>query len=220
MTLEASPNLQSGIDLRYVDADVRPQDDLFGHVNGRWLRDAHLPGQEWFDVDAAVGDSFSEGMSEPDPRTPDAYLGWADRLADAIARRLEESQGGAAASFRYANLAVRGRKLDDVLDNQLKHALPMGADLVSIVGGGNDILRPKADLDAIVSGALTVLVRAEPQDLYLPELAPSDQERVDSFAKRGRAAATLQMTHRADLRAANLDFRALIGFVRPASGRA
>ena len=49
-----------------------------------------------------------------------------------------------------------------------------------------------ADLDAIVSGALTVLVRAEPQDLYLPELAPSDQERVDSFAKRGRAAATLQ----------------------------
>ena len=34
---------------------------------------------------AAVGDSFSEGMSEPDPRTPDAYLGWADRLADALA---------------------------------------------------------------------------------------------------------------------------------------
>lgn len=98
---------------------------------------------------AAVGDSFSEGMSEPDPRTPDAYLGWADRLADALARRLEESQGGAAASFRYANLAVRGRKLDDVLDNQLKQALPMGADLVSIVGGGNDILRPSVDLDDI-----------------------------------------------------------------------
>ena len=98
---------------------------------------------------AAVGDSFSEGMSEPDPRTPDAYLGWADRLADALARRLEESQGGAATSFRYANLAVRGRKLDDVLDNQLKHALPMGADLVSIVGGGNDILRPSVNLDDI-----------------------------------------------------------------------
>ncbi|WP_066781969.1 hypothetical protein [Sphingomonas sp. CCH5-D11] len=49
-----------------------------------------------------------------------------------------------------------------------------------------------ADLDAIVSGALTVLDRAEPQDLYLPELAPSDQERVDGFAQRGRAPATLQ----------------------------
>lgn len=49
-----------------------------------------------------------------------------------------------------------------------------------------------ADLDAIITGALTVLDRAEPQDLYLPELAPSDQERVDGFAKRGRAPATLQ----------------------------
>lgn len=49
-----------------------------------------------------------------------------------------------------------------------------------------------ADLDAIISGALTLLDRVEPQDLYLPELAPSDQERVDGFAQRGRAAATLQ----------------------------
>ncbi|WP_293966595.1 hypothetical protein [Sphingomonas sp.] len=49
-----------------------------------------------------------------------------------------------------------------------------------------------ADLDAIITGALTVLDHAEPRDLYLPELAPSDQERVEGFAKRGRADATLQ----------------------------
>jgi site-specific recombinase XerD len=55
----------------------------------------------------------------------------------------------------------------------------------------SDADRP-ADLDAIITGALTVLDRAEPQDLYLPELAPSDQERVDTFAKRGRAEATLR----------------------------
>ena len=48
------------------------------------------------------------------------------------------------------------------------------------------------DLDTIITGALTVLDHAEPQDLYLPELAPSDQERVDEFLRRGRAAATLQ----------------------------
>ena len=61
-------------------------------------------------------------------------------------------------------------------------------------GGGaavSDLDRP-ADLDAIITGALTVLDRAAPQDLYLPELAPSDQERVDTFAKRGRAEATLR----------------------------
>lgn len=51
---------------------------------------------------------------------------------------------------------------------------------------------PPADLDAIITGALTVVDRVEPQDLYLPELAPSDQERVDAFLRQGRAAATLQ----------------------------
>jgi putative endopeptidase len=35
--------LNSGIDLTHVDADARPQDDLFGHVNGRWLVDHDMP---------------------------------------------------------------------------------------------------------------------------------------------------------------------------------
>jgi putative endopeptidase len=35
--------IRSGIDLSYVDADARPQDDLFGHVNGRWLDDYEIP---------------------------------------------------------------------------------------------------------------------------------------------------------------------------------
>ena len=40
MTVEAT---HSGIDLRYVDEQARPQDDLFGHVNGRWLADYAIP---------------------------------------------------------------------------------------------------------------------------------------------------------------------------------
>ncbi|MGV0853090.1 M13 family metallopeptidase [Mycolicibacterium phlei] len=40
MTVEA---IRSGIDLSYVDADARPQDDLFGHVNGRWLTEYEMP---------------------------------------------------------------------------------------------------------------------------------------------------------------------------------
>jgi len=35
--------VKSGIDLRYVDAAVRPQDDLFRHVNGGWLSTAEIP---------------------------------------------------------------------------------------------------------------------------------------------------------------------------------
>ena len=27
-----------------MNPDIRPQDDLFGHVNGRWLAEAEIPG--------------------------------------------------------------------------------------------------------------------------------------------------------------------------------
>jgi putative endopeptidase len=40
VTVEA---IRSGIDLSHVDPDARPQDDLFGHVNGRWLADYEMP---------------------------------------------------------------------------------------------------------------------------------------------------------------------------------
>lgn len=40
MTVEA---IRSGVDLSFVDATARPQDDLFGHVNGRWLADYEIP---------------------------------------------------------------------------------------------------------------------------------------------------------------------------------
>ena len=34
---------RSGIDLSHLDENARPQDDLFGHVNGRWLADYDIP---------------------------------------------------------------------------------------------------------------------------------------------------------------------------------
>jgi putative endopeptidase len=40
VTVEA---IRSGIDLSNVDPRVRPQDDLFGHVNGRWLAEYQIP---------------------------------------------------------------------------------------------------------------------------------------------------------------------------------
>jgi putative endopeptidase len=35
--------IRSGVDLSYVDPGARPQDDLFGHVNGRWLAEYEIP---------------------------------------------------------------------------------------------------------------------------------------------------------------------------------
>ena len=39
----AAAPLKSGIDLQYVDASVRPQDDFYRHVNGRWLDTTQIP---------------------------------------------------------------------------------------------------------------------------------------------------------------------------------
>jgi putative endopeptidase len=39
----APPRLRSGLDLRWVDPAVRPQDDLFAHVNGGWLGSHEIP---------------------------------------------------------------------------------------------------------------------------------------------------------------------------------
>ena len=94
----------------------------------------------------AIGDSFSEGMVDVDPRDEGRFVGWADRLAAELSARTPAED-----EFRYANLAIRGRKIDDVVGRQLGEALLMTPDLVSIVGGGNDILRPRVDLDAIAA---------------------------------------------------------------------
>ncbi|MDD1061728.1 SGNH/GDSL hydrolase family protein [Streptomyces cocklensis] len=104
------------------------------------------PGHRGIDIGAigsytAVGDSFTEGVGDPGP--DGAFVGWADRLAVLLADRREES------SFGYANLAVRGRLLDQIVAEQVPRAIELAPDLVTFCAGGNDILRPGGDPDAI-----------------------------------------------------------------------
>ncbi|MCM3515036.1 SGNH/GDSL hydrolase family protein [Nocardioides sp. P86] len=89
----------------------------------------------------ALGDSFTEGVGDPDPDRPNGLRGWADRVAEVL--------GAASPDFGYANLAIRGRKLDGILAEQLEPALALEPDLVTIYAGANDILRPSVDLDAL-----------------------------------------------------------------------
>jgi hypothetical protein len=51
--------------------------------------------------------------------------------------------------FRYANLAIRGRKMGQILTEQVPVAEAMRADLASLSGGTNDLLRPRVDLDRV-----------------------------------------------------------------------
>ncbi|WP_068396612.1 SGNH/GDSL hydrolase family protein [Kribbia dieselivorans] len=113
----------------------------------------------------AIGDSFTEGMCDDRPGAPDEYLGWADRLAEHLDRHAREH----GAEFAYANHAVRGRLLADVLDRQLDLALAQQPDLVSMVGGGNDLLRPRVDVDAIGARIeqAVITIRATGADVLL-----------------------------------------------------
>ncbi|MEV7726479.1 SGNH/GDSL hydrolase family protein [Streptomyces sp. NPDC101733] len=88
---------------------------------------------------AAIGDSFTEGVGDPGPGG--SFVGWADRLAVLLADRRDEHD------FRYANLAVRGRLLDQVVAEQVPRAKELAPDLVSFCAGGNDIIRPGSDPD-------------------------------------------------------------------------
>ncbi|WP_330292545.1 SGNH/GDSL hydrolase family protein [Streptomyces sp. NBC_00576] len=87
----------------------------------------------------AVGDSFTEGMSD---RLPDGtYRGWADLLAARMAARTP--------GFRYANLAVRGKLIRQIVDEQVPVAVAMEPDVITLVGGLNDTLRPKCDMGRV-----------------------------------------------------------------------
>ncbi len=98
----------------------------------------------------ALGDSFTEGLGDPYADGTGyrglgysswSWRGWADRFAERVAA----GQPG----LRYANLAVRGKLVEEVAADQVPVAVAMAPDLVSIAAGGNDLLRPRADADAL-----------------------------------------------------------------------
>jgi lysophospholipase L1-like esterase len=87
----------------------------------------------------AIGDSFTEGLNDEAPGGE--FRGWADRLAGLLAAEYP--------GLRYANLAVRGKLLRQIVADQVPVAAELAPALVSIAGGGNDVLRPGADPDVL-----------------------------------------------------------------------
>jgi lysophospholipase L1-like esterase len=99
----------------------------------------------------AIGDSFTEGIGDPEPGSPGGHRGWADRVAEVLAEQTGD--------FAYANLAIRGRLLQQILDEQVEPALELKPDLISISAGGNDIIRPGTDADEVAARFETGLAR-------------------------------------------------------------
>ncbi|MGN8025775.1 SGNH/GDSL hydrolase family protein [Microbacterium sp. 22242] len=98
----------------------------------------------------AIGDSFSEGVGD---ELPDGRVrGWADIAAQGWADALGES-------ISYANLAIRGRLAWPVVEEQLEPALALNPTHLSFNAGGNDMLRPRADIEHIADAFSRVLRR-------------------------------------------------------------
>jgi lysophospholipase L1-like esterase len=95
----------------------------------------------------AMGDSQTEGLWDGNDTV--GLKGFADRLAEIVDAHYP--------GLTYANLAVRGRRIRDLLNDQLPHALAMQPDLVTVCIGMNDVTRPGPYFE----GALTEL-----EDLY------------------------------------------------------
>ncbi|MGQ1797822.1 SGNH/GDSL hydrolase family protein [Kocuria oceani] len=98
------------------------------------------PAHPWCRM-VSIGDSFTEGIGDPDPAAPGGHRGWADRVAEELHRL--------SPGLSYANLAIRGRVFRQIVDEQVPAALELSPDLVTVCAGGNDMLRPGADPDAI-----------------------------------------------------------------------
>jgi len=116
-----------------------------------------------------IGDSFTEGMHDT-PRPDGRPRGWADRVAEALAHKND---------VEYANLAVRGKLLEQIRDEQLKPALDLAPDVLTVHAGANDILRPGVDIHQL----------ARTYELMLSQCVSSDRT-VVVFTSIGRAGGT------------------------------
>ncbi len=119
----------------------------------------------------AVGDSLTEGLCDDSRMPPGQYRGWADRLGLLLALA-----SPAGEPVRSANLAVRSRRVDDAVRVQLPAAEALGADLVSVLIGANDLVGRRGEplvLAGRLRGAIA-RVRATGCDVLLvtPFLPP------------------------------------------------
>ncbi len=88
---------------------------------------AKIPGRY-----VALGDSFTEGVGDAHRYLPNGVRGWADRVAEGLAR---EEPG-----WQYANLAIRSKRLRHIIAEQLEPAIVMKPSLITLYAGGNDVM--------------------------------------------------------------------------------
>lgn len=129
----------------------------------------------------ALGDSFTEGMGDTDPHRPNGVRGWADRVA--------EQMSVATPGVQYANLAIRGKRLDQIVSEQLGPALALRPDLVALFAGVNDLMHVRVRMDELMAAYEDVVAKVRATGARVLLFTISDPEPVWVFRPfRGRIA--------------------------------
>jgi putative endopeptidase len=167
----AGATIKSGIDLSHVDTDARPQDDLFGHVNGRWLAEYEMP------ADRATDGAFRSLHDRAEEQVRDLITGAATAATSASGAASssgtdEQRIGDLYASFMdEQTVAERGVQplLDelatiDAADTPEALAAVLGALQRTGVGGGAGVY-----VDTDSKDSTRYLVHLNQSGLGLPD---------------------------------------------------
>ena len=147
-------------------------DELLGHYSRVVSAPTgdRAPAHSTWQKFVAVGDSLTEGLSDTSRQEAGVYRGWADRLAGFLSHG--ESRH---LPLLYANLAVRSRRIADVVDHQIPRAIELGADFVTVLAGANDLVRwnarPKILARELAAGVAS-LRRSGAEVLVVTAFAP------------------------------------------------
>lgn len=127
---------------------------------------------------AAIGDSFSEGMGD---ELPDGSpRGWADLVALGLAAAhaaAHRDDDAPTPPFGYANFAIRGRLLGPILAEQFPPAVALAPELLTINGGGNDIMRPRISVAATADRLVAAAREAEAAGIRAAIVSGADPTR-------------------------------------------
>ena len=175
----------------YGDANNRGTVDVYSSIDcdaiGETpLRPLKIGAVAVFTRYVALGDSFTEGVGDPNPSSPNGLRGWADHVAVALAQ--------ANPDLRYANLAIRGRRMDEILDEQVHTAAMFEPDLVTIYAGMNNLLLLRNDVDAMMARYAEGLKKLQQTGATVLAFTAADLGTVPLFRRLQRPGRGLQRT--------------------------
>ncbi|MGY4718842.1 GDSL-type esterase/lipase family protein [Naumannella cuiyingiana] len=190
LAFESGPGASSRLALR-VPSVERGADHVLrlgGHLIGEGVADpdgneiallvdptVELPGPDAprFRRYVAIGDSSTEGLVDGDGTG--GWRGWADRFAAHLA-----SNG--SPGLEYANLAVSGLRLADIRARQFDAALALRPDVMTIVGGINDVIGLRPDFGAIADDLNDMFARSRAAGIRVLTFTNPDLARANPLA--------------------------------------